>query len=119
VENRNRIDTTSDEWIHEVSVRKSWKTGSACKAAIMEFRACCKKTLLDEIDRDDITAFVSWFRAKGNAARTGYNHLAFIRIFLRFAGFPDVLQGKDMPRYSEKAVSAYTREPVASDADGG
>ena len=67
--NRKRMDASVDHWINEVSIRKSWKTGSAYRATMIEVQLSCRKTFVDEIDRGDVTAFSFKISSQGQCTQ--------------------------------------------------
>ena len=53
-------------------------------------------------------------RSAGNGARTVSNRVCSLRVFLRHEGVNDVVQTKDIPRYTEKVVESYGMEELRS-----
>jgi integrase len=101
------------EYILETAAQKPKKTLAAYRTTLSLFTASCKKATLEAIDRKDVLEFVTFLRGKKNAPRTVRNRIDNLQIFLHHFKLPSVLTGKDLPKYTEQTVRAY------SDADLG
>jgi integrase/recombinase XerD len=96
------------EYILETEAQKSKKTLNAYKQTLTLFMECFRKENLEDIDRKDMLAFVTFLRARQNAPRTVRNRVDYLQIFLHHFGLPSLLKGKDLPTYTDKKVRAYS-----------
>ncbi len=62
---------------------------------------------IEDITREEVLAYASFLRKRGNAPRTIRNRVNFFQIFLHHFGLPSLLKGKNLPTYTEKEVRAY------------
>jgi integrase len=82
------------------------------------------KRVLEDLDRRDILHFMSFLKEHRNAPRTVFNRVGYLNTFLRHHGIIGLLPKKDMPKFTEKLVAAYTEDEirallaVASPEDG-
>ena len=97
-----------EEYLLETKNGKSKKTYAAYQKTLSLFGQCCKKVDLEHIDRKDMLGFVEFLKAKGSAPRTVRNRVDFFQIFLHHFGLPSLLKDKDLPKFTEKTVRAYS-----------
>jgi len=102
------ITEAAAEYIEETKNGKTKKTLAAYRTTLKLFQESCKKVDLEEIDRKDMLEFVEFLKKAGNAPRTRRNRVDFFQIFLHHFGLPSLLKGKDLPKYTEKTVRAYS-----------
>ena len=79
-----------------------------------EFIADCGKTFLDEVTKDDVTAYEKSLRKRGQSERTIANKHQRLRSFFRFAGVDvDVLM-PEKPVYEKKEPTIYNPEQIGA-----
>jgi integrase/recombinase XerD len=100
------------EFVSETHQHKSRKTAQGREYNLNTFRAGCVKAYLDELDRGDLMHYMAVLRKQGLGERTVYNRVGGVVTFLRAYGIKGLLRANDWPKYTEKKVSAYTREEV-------
>jgi Phage integrase, N-terminal SAM-like domain len=74
-----------------------------------EFRKSCAKEYLDQIDKNDLTAFIVALKKEGQDDRTVANRVAGVVTFLRAHGIVNITQRH---KYTEKKVKAYSIEEL-------
>ena len=107
-----KLQIAFDNYINDISIRKSWKTGSGYKHDIGTFVSSCVKTYMEDLDSGDVVRYIQHLRAKGNKERTVHNRVAALRSFCRASGFPAVVKKEHLVDFTEKKVSPYTREEL-------
>ena len=70
------------------------------------------KRVLEDLDRRDILHFMSFLKEHRNAPRTVFNRVGYLNTFLRHHGIIELLPKKDMPKFTEKLVAAYTEDEI-------
>lgn len=78
-----------------------------------EFIACCGKTFVDEVTKDDVVTYHRWLRKQGRTDRTVANKHQRLRSFFRFAGI-DVAIMPQKPKYEKELPTVYTAEQVSA-----
>jgi integrase len=95
------------------------KNAGALEAALQaenvtdEFIACCGKTFVDEVTKDDVVAYHRWLRKQGRTDRTVANKHQRLRSFFRFAGI-DVAIMPQKPKYEKTLPTVYTAEEITA-----
>jgi len=112
IENRTPLRSSLDLWITEVTARRAIKTAAAYRKMVVLFVESCKKEFVEDLERSDITAFLDHLRSLGLAPRTSFNRVTYLRSYLRWAGRVSILTGSDLPRYTEKVVTAYGEREI-------
>ncbi|MEO6983320.1 MAG: site-specific integrase [Edaphobacter sp.] len=100
------------EFMGEVAAHRSKKTLYAYSLAMRMFLESCTKTYLEEIDRKDILSYMTHLRAKGNGLRTVANRVSYLKHFILSQSITWPLRKDDRPRYTEKIVSAYSKQDI-------
>jgi integrase/recombinase XerD len=104
-----RILTTAiAAYLAETKEHKSQKTLAAYTKTLQTFKASCRKQHLEDIDREDLLAYVTFLKAQGNGPRTVRNRIDYFQIFIHHYGLPSLLKGKDLPKFTDKEVRAYS-----------
>jgi integrase len=67
-----------------------------------------KKTYLDEIDDDDVVAYVAMLKNRNLTVRTIANYCATLNTFLRRYGYKEKVKKRLVPKPTEKKVCAYS-----------
>lgn len=103
---------TADKYLNEVSGAKSHKTYQNYSVALKLFLESCKKQYLEDVERQDILAYMLHLRAKRNAPRTVANRITQLKTFFLVRKVAWPLLKSDRPTYTEKVVSAYNAEEI-------
>jgi integrase/recombinase XerD len=101
------IDDAIAVYLSNIAVTKKHKTWLAYSRATSEFRESCTKQFLDEITKDDLTAFVI-AQKKKVSDRTIDNRLADLGTFLHANNIPLSLHHA----FTKKKVKAYVLEEL-------
>ena len=96
------------EYLGETKANKSKKTLAAYTTTVNGFLETCKKEFLEDLDRKDLLDYIADLKRKGNGPRTIRNRIDFFQIFLHHFGLPSLFKGKDLPKFTEKQVRAYS-----------
>ena len=83
------------------------KTYEEYRLVLHQFRDTCKKTLLKDIVRDDLKAFMRHLYSQGNEARTVYNRIGIVQQLLNRNGIKGLLLKGDKPKYVENVREMY------------
>src|SRR4051812_45667747 len=110
--NRVYVVEAIQSYVIEVKHQKSHKTHSAYALALELFQKSCTKQYLEEIERKDIIAYIAYLKTQGYGPRTVANRVSFLKTFFLHQGFTWPLLKSDRPRYTEKVVSACSREEI-------
>ena len=100
------------DYLAEVQEHKSKKTYAAYSCTLKLILESCMKATLEQLDRKDLLAFVTYLKGRGNGARTVRNRIDFLQIFLHHFGMSSILKGKNLPKFTDKLVSAYSAEDM-------
>jgi integrase len=120
------LNASISEYLKETEAHRSAKTFAAYRKTLHSFSPESDPTgkskkfnrqfadqSLDRITRADVLTFIEFLKSQGNSPRTIRNRVDFLQIFLHHFGVSSILKGKDLPRYTEKRVRAYS-EPQLS-----
>jgi integrase/recombinase XerD len=102
------LATAIAEYLAETKEHKLQKTLAAYTRTLRAFESCCSKQQLEEIDRKDLLDYMTFLKAQGNGPRTVRNRIDYFQIFLHHYGLPSLLKGKDLPKFTDKEVRAYS-----------
>ena len=100
------------EYLEEVRAHRSRKTNSAYTIALKLFLEACPKKRVEEITRKDVLGYIAHLKGQGNAPRTVANRVANVKRFFNTVGAEWPLKREDKPKYTEKAVTAYSSGEV-------
>ena len=110
---RVTLEDAVTDYIADVAARRSYKTSDAYKYDLGLFQQSCAKRHLDDIERKDVIAFMSFLRTGGFSDRTIFNRIQTLQTFFRANGKADLISANDWPKYTEKVVAAYSRDDLA------
>jgi integrase len=102
----------ASEYLAYVEGRIRSRTHVAYSKAVSLFLESCQVKRVEDLTSKDIDAFVTQMRQNGNSPRTASNRVTALRTFLRWAGKPEVITGRELPRYTDKIVAAYSRADI-------
>jgi integrase len=91
------------------------KSVSGKKHTLAEWRKVCTKTYLDELDKNDLLAFVTRMKEEGLSDRTCHNRIESVTSFLlarkKICPLGMAIHNKEVRvkvKYTEKTIKAYT-----------
>jgi integrase/recombinase XerD len=105
-EKRKLSDCITD-YLTEIEAQRTKKTLAAYRVALTLFTQAIRKTYIEDVTREDVLEFVLFLRKRGLAPRTVRNRVDFFQFLLHHCKLPSLLQGKDLPKYTEKEARAY------------
>lgn len=104
---RHALAPTIDKFLREVTAIRSRRRALEYRFQLGLFLKMYEKTYLDEVDDDDVIAYVATLRERNLSARTIANHCATLNAFLRRYGYNDKVKKRFVPKGTEKKVRAY------------
>jgi len=110
---RLRLDCAIAEYLGDVRARRSARAADRLEWLFNDFRKFCPKLLLRSIKRRDLIFYMAALRERGLADRTIFNRISTMLSFLKSFGIEGLLSRKDLPRYTQKSVDAYSEAEVA------
>jgi hypothetical protein len=106
---RINVDDAMTVYLSNVAATRTHKTWLAYSLILNEFRKYCPKEFLDQIDKNDLTAFIVALKKEEQDDRTIANRIAGVVTFLRAHGIVTVTLRH---KYTEKKVKAYSVEEL-------
>jgi integrase len=97
---------------------KSSATVYSYTRAVEQFRDSCRKTFLDQIDRQDVLDHVAWLKenlsSRGIGQREGTirARLRYLSVFFTENNIKNPLPQKEWPKTDEREVEAFTTEEI-------
>src|ERR1019366_1844876 len=107
---RLTVDQAVARYLRNAST-KSPRTFHGYTYTLTQFRQSCQKQFLDEINKQDLYDFVTYLRVQGLGDRTIHNRVEEVVGLLRHY---DIMNITIKVKYTEKKISAYTREELRS-----
>jgi integrase len=107
---RMTVDQAIDRYLRNAST-KSPRTYHGYTYTMRQFRESCQKQFLDQITKQDLYDFVTYLRIQELGDRTIHNRVEEVVGFLRHY---DIMNITIKVKYTEKKISAYTREELRS-----
>ena len=107
---RLTVDQAIDRYLRNAST-KSPRTFHGYTYTLTQFRQSCQKQFLDEINKQDLYDFVTYLRIQELGDRTIHNRVEEVVGLLRHY---DIMNVTIKVKYTEKKISAYTREELRS-----
>jgi integrase/recombinase XerD len=111
-EARTPLKPAIETYLEEVKTLKGHKTYLGYALALKELQEVCAKPSLEEVDRKDLVRFMGHLKAKGHSPRTVANRVRDVKVFFLNRAVRWPLLKSDQPRFTEKVVSAYTKEEI-------
>jgi integrase/recombinase XerD len=105
---RTTVTAAFAEYLQEVKTNKAPKTWASRTRVAGYFLESYSKRFLDEITRRDLLDFRGFLYARGLGDRTVFNSFQSVLSILRALGVTGLTLKTDMPRYTERAVRAYS-----------
>jgi hypothetical protein len=105
---RLTVDQAIDRYLRNAST-KSPRTFHGYTYTMKQFRGSCQKQFLDEINKQDLYDFVTYLRIQELSDRIIHNRIEEVVGLLRHY---DILNVTIRVKYTEKKISAYTREEL-------
>jgi hypothetical protein len=106
--NRLAMAPTVDKFVREMTAIRSRGRAYGCRLQLGLFLKTFKKAYLDEIDDDDVIAYVAKLRERNLSLRTIANYCATLNAFLRRYDYKDRVKKRFVPKPTEKKVCAYS-----------
>jgi integrase len=106
---RIKVDDAIAAYLSTIAATRAHKTWLAYSLALNTFRQSCAKEHLDEIDKNDLTAFVVALKKQDQDDRTVANRVSNVVTFLRAQGIVTITLRH---KYTEKKVKAYSIEEL-------
>jgi integrase len=110
---RRRLDSAIDEYLSEVRANRSVRAAEHLRRLLDDFNQSCTKVYLHAIARRDLVEYMALLRERGLADRTIFNRLSSRLTFPRSFGIDGVLARRDLPRYVDKIVDAYSATEIS------
>ena len=107
---RLTVDEAIDRYLRNASTKYP-RTFHGYTYTLTQFRQSCQKQFLDEINKQDLYDFVTYLRIQELGDRTIHNRVEEVVGFLRHY---DIMNITIKVKYTEKKISAYTREELRS-----
>src|ERR1017187_3399033 len=107
---RMTVDQAIDRYLRNASP-KSPRTYHGYTYTMRQFRESCQKQFLDQITKQDLYDFVTYLRIQELGDRTIHNRVEEVVGFLRHY---DIMNITTRVKYTEKTISAYTRDELRS-----
>lgn len=122
--NARAIDVLIDKYLSERAVQRNWRkhTKQAYALGLRLFLESLKlsgKTLLGEIEGDDLRNYAAYLRKYRTSTgklyddRSIYNHFLNVVTFLNAHGKSNLIEQQDWPRYEKKKVKPYDEADLA------
>jgi integrase len=111
---RVRLSDAIVLYLADAKLQKAKRTYGERRYGMELFQRVCTKVYLDDVDRSDFNAFITFLRAHipALADRTVHNRCSILKGFLRANGITDVITRKDLPCYTKKTVDAYSEDEL-------
>lgn len=110
---RLRIASAIADYLADIRARRSARAADQLKQLLSNFRRSCHRSHLRAINRRDLIAYMAALRDCGLADRTIFNRMSTVLTFLRAFGVEGLLSRRDLPRYTQKSVDAYSEAQIA------
>lgn len=107
------FDSAIAQYLADVRARRSVQAADRLQPLFNDFRGLCRKRSLRTINRRDLISYMASLRERGFADRTIFNRISTLMSFLRSFGIEGLLSRKDLPRYTQKSVDAYSEAELA------
>lgn len=110
---RLRIASAIADYLADIRARRSARAANRLEWLFDDFRRSCHKRRLRAINRRDLIAYMAALRDHGLSDRTIFNRMSTVLTFLRSFGVEGLLSRRDLPRYTQKSVDAYSEAEIA------
>jgi len=104
----------------QTTLGKASATVYAYTHAVNQFRDCCHKRFLDEVNQDDVLAYIDYIqknapkRTHGQRNGTIRTRLTYMTCFFTDNGMKNPLPKRQWPKAEERKVEAYTPEQLTT-----
>lgn len=109
----SQLRIASAIYVNDIRARRSVRAADQLKRMLNDFRSSCHKRRLYTINRRDLVAYIAVLRERRLADRTIFNRTSTVLSFLRSFDVEGLLSRRDLPRYTQKCVDAYSEADVA------
>jgi integrase/recombinase XerD len=108
---RKSIRTTTaaalDSYLAYVHYHRSLRTFRTYRPILQSFKAFCQKTLIDEVERQDLIDFATHCIKQGQKGKSVYNKLVVLSQVLKQNGRGKLLTSADWPNFVETVRPIY------------
>ena len=109
---RQSVSDDCERYLQVVAGTTRRRTLSSYQHALGQFMHSCGPKHTQDLAKLDVQNFVSTLKKQGLSPRTCANRVCVVRSFLRWAGYPDVISKREIPRYTEKVAAAYSTKQI-------
>ena len=102
------------DYLDDTRLTKSAKTAEAYGETLRTFADSVASKHLEDLGRKDVLRYIARLKEKGNAPRTIYNRITFLRTFFRAHGATLPMTRGDWPTYTEKVVACYRPDELSA-----
>lgn len=110
---RIRLDSAISEYLADLTACRSAKAAYRSRFILADFRKFCSKRYLHAINRRDLVTYMTALRDRRLADRTIFNRMSALLSFFRACGIEGLISRRDLPRYTQKPVDAYSDVELA------
>jgi len=111
-----QIEAAIETYLSQVAASNSQGTARCYLYTLEHFRTFLEKRgklTVEAIETSDMIAYVGHMQREGSVERTQFNRLQSLHSFLKASGRDNLYPRKLWPRYTEKEVSAFSREELS------
>lgn len=107
------ISKAIDSYLKDVEPpQREPKTYDEYRLVLYKFRDTCRKSSIEEIDRDDLLDFRRVLYSLGNEARTVFNRMGIVLQLLKLFGVEKLLKKGDKPKFVRNMRAMYQTEDL-------
>jgi len=108
---RTILVTAITEYRRKIELGRDYRTARSYEQHLEEFAKTYTKQTVEEINREDVAAYIRSMQAAGKSPKTIANRLITLRRFLvLYGGDPTVIVKEDAPKVGRKLVKTFTRD---------
>ena len=108
---RTSLPSALDDYLEYVRYHRSLRTYRTYRPILQSFKGSCRKAHVDEVERQDLLDFATYFMKQGQKGKSVYNKLVVISQVLKQHGKRKLLNSADWPSFVE------TVRPIYEDAE--
>jgi integrase/recombinase XerD len=107
VPQRTSLAAALDGYTEYVQYHRSRRTFRTYRPILRSFKETCRKTFVDQVERDDLLNFATDCLKQGQEGKTVYNKLVVISQVMKQHGRPKLLKTADWPKFVETVRPIY------------
>jgi integrase/recombinase XerD len=104
---RTALKTALDKYEEYIRFHRSLRTFRTYRPILRSFGSFCKKTHIEDVDRQDLLDFATDCLKKGQKGKSVYNKLVVLSQVMKQHGKPRLLQAADWPSFVETVRPIY------------